>query len=335
MSAVVAAVHRRSAAIPSRSRSLTAVRWILLAIALCCLGCCLAWRLGGGRWERVETPSMGTVAPVGTLLWVKPVDFNALRPGDFITFRAPGSGGVTYSHKVLDREPDGRIRTKGELSPPDPWSLGPGDVVGRVVASWRGVGTLLEALPALFGGGLVVLAMATFTAPRWRLPVCLVLGSAVISLTLAWYRPFVDAMQLTAPTPGPAPSATYVGTGLLPVVLRAPGGSSVRVAMGQEGRLSLPAPETGRTSQRVPVELRPVLPWWWWLPLLLACLAPAACAAARRQDSRHSSAHRLEPRPALSEPGGRSRKVTATTRNRHVHVTRCHSNVAGVRPRRP
>src|SRR4051794_22183811 len=130
-----------------------AVRWAVLAAVLGFATVCLTWRLDGGSWERVETPSMGTGAPVGTLLWVQPGDFATLEPGDFITFRAPGSSGQTYSHRVLARGADGRITTKGVLSSPDPWRLGPEDVVGSVRMRWPGVGWLVAAAPLLFAGG--------------------------------------------------------------------------------------------------------------------------------------------------------------------------------------
>jgi hypothetical protein len=72
-----------------------AVSWAACLVVASFLVVCVVWRAEGGRWERVESPSMGTVAPVGTLLWVKPADFAALRPGDFISFRPPGTRGVT------------------------------------------------------------------------------------------------------------------------------------------------------------------------------------------------------------------------------------------------
>ena len=55
-------------------RLLLALHWSLLAVLVAGVVVAGAWRLGGGRWERVETASMGTVAPVNTLLWVEPVD---------------------------------------------------------------------------------------------------------------------------------------------------------------------------------------------------------------------------------------------------------------------
>ncbi|HWJ08282.1 MAG TPA: hypothetical protein VNS46_02840, partial [Nocardioides sp.] len=91
----------------SRQRAVAAVHWTLLALLVAGIAAAGAWRIGGGRWERVETASMGTVAPVNSLLWVEPVDIDALQVGDFITFHPPGGGEVTYSHRIAVVHDDG------------------------------------------------------------------------------------------------------------------------------------------------------------------------------------------------------------------------------------
>ncbi|MBE7163661.1 MAG: S26 family signal peptidase, partial [Williamsia herbipolensis] len=106
----------------------------------------------GGRWFVVETPSMGTEAPVGTLLWVEPVKPADLHVGDFVTFRRPDSA-ETYSHRIREIHADGTISTKGAITAPDPWTLKASDVVGRVEKRWWGIGWLVDALPILVIGG--------------------------------------------------------------------------------------------------------------------------------------------------------------------------------------
>src|SRR6201999_6147 len=100
------------------------------------------WWLDGGRWVRVETPSMGRVAPVGTLLWIKPVPFHELRVGDLITFHPPGEA-QTYSHRVYRVNADHTITTKGVIPGPDPWRLTARDIVGRVEMRWWGAGWIV------------------------------------------------------------------------------------------------------------------------------------------------------------------------------------------------
>ena len=281
----------------SSDRWVRAGTWVLLGLLVGFVAFCGAWRVQGGRWERVETPSMGTVAPVGTLLWVKPVDFASLRPGDFITFRPPGSHGGTYSHRVLAVEPDGRITTKGVLSPPDPWHLGPGDVVGSVRMRWRGVGWLVAAAPVLLVGGFLVLLVGRLGRPAWRVPALLVVVAFTLSAAIAWYRPLVNAEQLAfAPSPGGGADATYVGTGLLPIRLTAHDGASVVMSAGEVGTVHVTHVDR---AGKLRVTLSPAVPWWWWSFLVGACFAPAA--ASTRAPS-ISGRRRRRPRASSSGP---------------------------------
>lgn len=244
-----------------------------VVVALGFLAFCAAWRVDGGTWERVETPSMGTVAPVGTLLWVKPADFDSLRPGDFISFRPPGSTGPTYSHRVLAIEPNGRLTTKGVLSSPDPWHLTARDVVGSVRMRWWGIGWLAAAAPVLLAGCFVALLVIRLGRPDWGVPTLIVAAAVTASLVIAWYRPLVNAEQLAfTPSPRGGADATHVGTGLLPIRLSAPGGTSVVMHAGQVGSVHV---GTADTNHRLRVTLAPDVPPWWWAALVAACLAPA------------------------------------------------------------
>lgn len=246
--------------------------WTLLAALIGFVAFCLVWRVDGGRWERVETPSMGTVAPVGTLLWIKPADFDGLRKGDFITFHPPGST-ATYSHRVLERHDDGTISTKGVIPAPDPWRLHADDVVGEVRMRWWGVGWLVAAAPVLLVGGLLVAGVRSVASRSWRLPATILLGSLVLTAAIVWYRPFISAQQLSfaAATTGGA-DASYVGTGLLPIRLQAHHGEHVDLRAGEVGTVHVPQADH---DQKLRVELKPAVPLWWWVGLVLACFLPA------------------------------------------------------------
>jgi hypothetical protein len=227
---------------------------------------------------------MGTVAPVGTLLWVKPVDFDSLRPGDFITFRPPGSSGGTYSHRVLARNADGTITTKGVLSAPDPWRLTADDVVGQVRMRWWGAGWLVRAAPLLLLGGLLVGAVVRVAPASWKVPVTVVLASVLLAIAISWLRPFVNAEQLSfTPTPGGGADAAYVGTGLLPIRLTAEGGSSVVMHAGEVGRVHVDHADEGG---RLRVSLSPAIPPWWWVVLVGACFVPALVVSRPRRARR-------------------------------------------------
>ncbi|MEV5003804.1 S26 family signal peptidase [Nocardioides sp. LML1-1-1.1] len=252
--------------------------WTLLCLVIGFIAFYGVWRLDGGRWERVETPSMGTVAPVGTLLWVKPVPFESLRAGDFITFHPPGRPETTYSHRVLARNADGTLMTKGVISAPDPWRLTAKDVVGRVQMRWRGIGWLVAATPVLLIGSALVIGVRALAAPHWRGPVVIVLGSVVLTVAIMWLRPLVNAEQLAfAPAPDGGADATYVGTGLLPVRLAAHDGAEVVMRTGEIGHVHVSAADD---HGRLRVTLSSAPPWWFWIALFSMCFAPALWCTA-------------------------------------------------------
>ncbi|WP_182376570.1 hypothetical protein [Nocardioides sp. WS12] len=232
----------------------------------------VSWRVDGGRWVHVESPSMGPAAPVGSLLWVAPVDTDTLVEGDFITFRPPGSDAL-YSHRVLATYDDGSFTTKGDIPGPDPWRLTAADIVGEVRMTWWGVGWLVVAAPVLLGG-LAVVAMARASAPpNWRLPVTMVLASTTVSIAVAVYHPLIGAERIAFAPDGSTARATYVGTGLLPVRLSTREGESVLLSSGEVGTVVVREPDE---DGRLEVTIEPAVPTWWWAVLVLGCLAPAA-----------------------------------------------------------
>lgn len=264
-------------------RRVAAVAVLVAAVGF--VAFCVAWRVDGGRWVHVESPSMGETAPVGSLLWVEQVPFDSLEPGDFITFTAPGSSGdVTYSHHVLDRDPDGSLITKGVIPGPDPWRLREDDVVGRVTMTWQGVGWLVVAAPVLLGGLCVAMALRAVLRPQWRLPATLVLGSLTVALALAIYSPLIGAERIAfVPTEAGA-RATYVGTGLLPVRVSS-GDETTVLRAGEQGSISIDeVDEDGRYR----AELGPAVPDWWWVMLVLVCFAPALTSTVARRAGRRT-----------------------------------------------
>lgn len=258
---------------PRRDWWVRLLSWAVLAVVIGFVVFCGIWRAQGGRWERVETPSMGTVAPVGTLLWIKPTRLDHLRVGDFITFHPPGHGDLTYSHRVFRINADHTVTTKGVIPAPDPWRLTQADLVGKVEMRWWGVGWIVRAGPLLLAGAVFVAAIRAMLARDWRLPATILLSSLVITLAIVWYRPFVNAEQLGfAPTKAGGATATYVGTGLLPIRLRADGGASVVMRDGQVGSVHVATADARREYR---VHLESAVPWWVWLVLVLGCFVPA------------------------------------------------------------
>ena len=260
---------------------------LALAAAAVALACTVGlWLASGGRWMVVATPSMGEAAPVGTLLWVEPARFDSLRPGDFISFRAPIPGRPSYSHRVYAVHPNGALTTKGDINgTPDPWLLHRRDVTGKVALRWWVAGWVVRAAPALLVGGALLWVLARwFAAPRWRLPILVTGAAALVSIALIRLRPLVRA-ELIAFVPradGSGALATVVSTGILPTRVTAAGGRHVDLRSGQVGSVLASLRDShGYFS----VHLHATLTLCWWLSLAAACFAPALISAlAPRRD---------------------------------------------------
>jgi hypothetical protein len=267
------------------ARVVRGLGWLVLLAMLALVGFTGLWRLHGGRIERVETPSMGTVAPVGSLLWVKPVAVSQLHPGDFITFHPPGEPGTTYSHRVRRVYRDGTIGTQGVLTAPDPWRLHGTDIVGQVAMTWPMVGWLVRTAPVLVLGGFLVAFGASRLRRSWRGAAVLVGASLVLCTAIMVYRPFVSAEQLAFAPDGHGARASYVSTGLLPVRLQAaqPDGAHVDLRAGQVGSVHVTVADS---QKQYGVRLSPAVPFQFWLVLVLACFLPGVVSSVRGRRGR-------------------------------------------------
>jgi len=247
-----------------------------LVLVLVALAYCAVFRLSGGHWERVETPSMGTTAPVGTLLWVEPAGADDLRVGDVVTFHKPGgTDGTVYSHRIIQLHEDGTFNTAGDLSGPDAWTVQPTDVVGRVVHIWKGVGWLVQAVPVLLIGGLVTAGLALLVRRPARVPLAIVGASLTLAAVLVVYQPLSGAELLGVDQGDGRATASYVNTGLLPIRITSPDHSSTDIAAGESGSVTMHS--SGGTMK---VHVRSHVPLWFWLALLALCFAPAAASSA-------------------------------------------------------
>ncbi|MCB4209087.1 S26 family signal peptidase, partial [Arthrobacter sp. UM1] len=70
----------------------------------------LVGALAGLRAFIMETPSMGTAAPVGSLVLTAPAQTGDLSVGDIVTFKQDGAK-ETHTHRVIAAGKDG-VRTK-------------------------------------------------------------------------------------------------------------------------------------------------------------------------------------------------------------------------------
>lgn len=175
--------------------------------------------LSGMRWFVVETPSMGTAAPVGALVITRPA-LAPLQRGDVIAFTPPGPPRV-YTHRVLSVARSGAVRTKGDINAvPDPWTVPRTAVLGTAIAVLPGGGYLVRALPGLLIGGVLLWAGTLLIRRRDQRAAARVLGLHVVAAVVVLrLHPFVQVVLLATASASGGVKASMVSTGLLPVRL--------------------------------------------------------------------------------------------------------------------
>lgn len=257
-----------------------------------------AWWVTGGRWLTIETPSMAQAAPVGTLVLTRPAAVADLAVGDVISFVPPGMTQV-YTHRVVDLREGGVVMTRGDANlSADGWVLHQGDIAGRVVARWWGVGWLLKALPLLTVAiAAILLATARFVGETWRKPARLFLVPLAVGLAGLLYKPWVGLVMIDQLGEGSTPTAPVgrlVSTGILPVKAWAHStpGNAVHLTSGQVGDLALRGPDA---KGHVFVDGALDLHGWWWVAVAVACLLPVVYELATMRGDRGDSGDGEEP----------------------------------------
>lgn len=232
----------------------TCARGVVVVLVMVIGSAAGAFWLTGGRWFVMRTPSMGTTAPVGTLVLTRPVPrLSAVRVGDVVTYRPPVPAASYYTHRVVAVTPAG-LTTRGDLNgAADPWTIGPGNLVGRAVLVVPGAGWLLLALPSLAGGAALTWALSRrLRRPRWRRVIQLASSLAVGVVLADRLKPFTGVTELasTVDAHGVA-RISLVSTGLLPVRLTAAPGhglaAPVVLAYGRHATVTLTGLAPGDT----------------------------------------------------------------------------------------
>ena len=117
----------------------------------------LLFKIHGGDWFIVKTPSMGTTAPVGTLVLTMPTKAIDLHVGDVIAFHPPTTPNETYTHRIVKISPTGLISTKGDINgATDPWQLTQANLIGNATVIPPGAGWLIRGLPIILLGIITV-----------------------------------------------------------------------------------------------------------------------------------------------------------------------------------
>ena len=285
---------------------------LAVAVLIAILGTGVAAVVGyaaGVRWFEVETPSMGSVAPVGTLVVTVPVSADEVRVGDVLAFRPPSEPGSVYTHRVLSIGAGG-IETRGDINgAADAWRLQQRDLVGTAVLLLPGAGFLLRAVPMLLAGNAVVwIATRRMRSRAQRAALRNVGFSLVAALPAFVLHPFVQMRVLATEAAGRDISASVVSTGLLPIRVSAEGAQSISLRDGQVGVMTLP-PSTDGYHLTSNLDLHPQE----WVLLVAICLLPLVwnLVAGLPNDGEEAAQHDDRQHPSGIDAG---RARTGSTR---------------------
>ncbi len=284
----------------------------------------VAW-LEGWRVSVMTTPSMGTAAPVGSLVISRAIDGEHLHIGEMIAFHPPGRGVTTFIHRVVAivAGPKGpTIRTRGDINgAADPWVLHRAEVVGRAVAEIPDAGFILQALPALATGIFLIVLLTSGLGSSVRAPARLLAGSGLCSALIWWYRPLVRVDLISQVIGGTRGWATLVATGVLPVRVHAVGGTTASLSPGRSGivRLDHIGPH-GLFRVLVTAHLS----GGWWLLLAVGAI-PVMLSLRRPPASLPPSPPASTPRAGVAPPAPQppSAARTSTRRASNATISRC------------
>ena len=136
-------------------------------------------KLFGYQIYNVLTQSMEPAMPVGSAIYVKRCDPQALRQGEIITFRLSEATGLVQTHRVVENDTQAKqLITKGDANAlPDVDPVSYERVVGKVVVCIPVLGTVSEMLHsgpgvtacvAIFALAIILWTLADKTKKRER-----------------------------------------------------------------------------------------------------------------------------------------------------------------------
>lgn len=245
---------------------------VLGVLTISALAWC-AWLLSGGHLFWVGSPSMGMVAPVGSLVLTKGLAAGkALHVGEIIVFRPRPTVREVFIHRIYRILTGQRYMTKGDLNPsPDPWIVPRSLIAGTPVAIIPAIGWAYKLSAWLFfGAGLLVLVslFVRGTLRRWLT----ILGPVlVVILPVLRYRILINSYLYGARVVGRMLVAKLVSSGVLPVRFSLSHGHAEYSAPGQEVTVRGVLP---KHHQHLLVGGGAALPWWGWVIVGLICLCP-------------------------------------------------------------
>lgn len=162
-----------------KAKALSAVATVLLLAVMAVALPFSVPKLFGYQIYNVLTQSMEPAMPVGSAIYVKRCDPQALEQGDIITFRLSEATGLVETHRVVENDTQARqLITKGDANAlPDVNPVSYERVVGKVVVCIPVLGTVSEMLHsgpgvtacvAIFALAIILWTLADKTKKRER-----------------------------------------------------------------------------------------------------------------------------------------------------------------------
>jgi signal peptidase I len=264
----------------------TARAWKISVVASLVLvaGVFVALLGAGFRFYVVETPSMGTTAPVGTLVAVHGRDAYAV--GDVISY---SRNGRVYTHRVVAVTPQG-FTTQGDINgTPDALPVRASEVVGAVTFYGKDLGFVVKALPWLVLAGVLVYVVSLMQwvghGRRWRFR--LVGWSLAASFASLWVRPWVNMVMTGYVAQADGVEMHLVNTGILPLKVL-----GTVLASGQDAVVTQTMADAAGHYTVAP---HLALNSWYFALLLAICLTPLVAALAIRAEQAVPAAAEQEP----------------------------------------
>ncbi len=162
-----------------KAKALSAVATVLLLAVMAVALPFSVPKLFGYQIYNVLTQSMEPAMPVGSAIYVKRCDPQALRQGEIITYRLSEATGLVETHRVVENDTQAKqLITKGDANAlPDVDPVSYERVVGKVVVCIPVLGTVSEMLHsgpgvtacvAIFALAIILWTLADKTKKRER-----------------------------------------------------------------------------------------------------------------------------------------------------------------------
>lgn len=234
------------------------------------VGLLLGSFLLGYRFFFIETPSMGTTAPVGSLVISK--DKNQYSKDDIISFYRSGK---IYTHRIIEENRDGTFKTKGDLNDfADSLPVEKYNIIGSAVFIGKYIGWIWRALPILTIGLIIVYLISCIKRidEPWRWPIRLIGYSVVVMIATFILNPWMRVQMLGyAPNTEKGANMRIVNTGIFPIRDEKGG----RFFAGETNTVHLTEIDDQGRFVYIP---RPSLGFWGMVLVALWCLIPLIVA---------------------------------------------------------